>query len=276
MDDIMRLGHSSELPELKHLRSFAGTKGVRLIRLFDCLEDVQVWIKDRQGRYVWVNRAFLTNYAIKEDVPLAALDEVQGKTDHDLCPVYLADQYQADDELVLAGQAVANRIELVGQLDGGAAWSVTNKIPLQASNGAVIGTAGLTWRLREEDAAASPGAHLGAVLNHLRGHYRDPITNAQLAKLAGLSVRAFERKFLAAFHLPPQRYLRKLRLRLAGHALVFSHRSIVEVALDSGFADQSHFTREFRRHFGRTPREFRAWYARSPGVPITKSGVSNQ
>jgi transcriptional regulator GlxA family with amidase domain len=114
------------------------------------------------------------------------------------------------------------------------------------------------------------------VLNHLRDHYREPITNTRLARLAGLSVRAFERKFLAAFRVPPQQYLRKLRLRMASHALVFSHRSIVEVALDCGFADQSHFTREFRRHFGRTPRAYRAWYARPAAAPVTKSGVPNQ
>jgi AraC-like DNA-binding protein len=269
MDDIMRSGHLSGLAQLAQLRSFTGAKGVQLIRLFDCLEDVQVWIKDRQGRYVWVNRAFLTNYAVNEEVPYAELGGVQGKTDHELCSVCLADQYEADDKQVLAGQAVVNRIELVGQPDGGAAWSVTNKIPLQASNGAVIGTAGLTWRLREEDAAMSPGTRFGAVLNHVRDHYREPITNTQLARLAGLSVRAFERKFLAAFRVPPQRYLRKLRLRMASHALVFSHRSIVEVALDCGFADQSHFTREFRRHFGRTPRDYRAWYARLSAAPIT-------
>jgi len=249
---------------------------MQLIRLFDCLEDVQVWIKDRRGRYVWVNRAFLTNYAINEEVPFAALGEVQGKTDYDLCPLYLADQYEADDQQVLAGRVVENRIELVGQLDGSAAWSVTNKMPLQARNGVVIGTAGMTWRLREQDAAIGCGTRFGAVLNHLRDHYREPITNSQLARLAGLSVRAFERQFLAAFRAPPQQYLRKLRLRMACHALVFSSQSIVEVALDCGFADQSHFTREFRRHFGRTPRDYRAWQARPRAVPIIKSGVPNQ
>jgi len=272
----MLSGYSSELAQLAQLRRFTGTQGVQLLRLFDCLKDQQVWIKDRQGRYVWVNRAFLVNYAINDEVPCAELGEIQGKTDYDLCPAYLADQYQSDDELVLVGQAVVNRIELVSQLDGGAAWSVTNKIPLQGSNGTIIGTAGLTWRLSEKDAALSSGTHFGAVLKHLRDHYREPVTNTQLARLAGLSVRTFERKFLATFHVPPQQYLRKLRLRMACHALVFSHRSIVEVALECGFADQSHFTREFRHHFGRTPRDYRAWYARPTAAPVTKSGAPNQ
>jgi hypothetical protein len=44
----------------------------------------------------------------------------------------------------------------------------------------------------------------------MRDHYRSPITNRQLARLAHMSVRAFEREFQGSFHLTPQKYLRKL------------------------------------------------------------------
>ena len=33
-----------------------------LAELFDCVEDVLAWVKDRDGRYRWVNRAFLINF----------------------------------------------------------------------------------------------------------------------------------------------------------------------------------------------------------------------
>jgi AraC-like DNA-binding protein len=49
---------------------------------------------------------------------------------------------------------------------------------------------------------------------------------------------------------------------MASRALVFTRQSMAEVALGCGFSDQSHFTREFRRHFGRTPRDYREHYAR--------------
>ena len=32
--------------------------------LLDCLPDVLAWVKDRQGRYLWVNRAFLIQYSL--------------------------------------------------------------------------------------------------------------------------------------------------------------------------------------------------------------------
>src|SRR5207248_1833191 len=49
-----------------------------------------------------------------------------------------------------------------------------------------------------------------------------------------------------------------------------------EVALSCGFADQSHFTREFRRQFGRTPGEYREHYKSSTGVPVTKTAALKQ
>jgi AraC-like DNA-binding protein len=262
--------------QLSRLQFFTGAKGSQLIGLFDCLEDVQVWIKDRRGRYIWVNQAFLLNFALNERAPNAKLSQVRGKTDYDLCPRYLADQYHSNDEQVLAGHSLLNRIELVGEADGLACWNVTNKIPLRALNGAVIGTAGMTWQLKASDSAILPGSDFVSVLDYFRDHYPKTITNTQLARLCGLSVRAFERKFRAGFQVSPQKFLRRFRLREAGRALVFTRQSIVEVALNCGFADQSHFTREFHRHFRCTPREYRGRYARDHAGSVPKSAARKQ
>jgi len=75
-----------------------------------------------------------------------------------------------------------------------------------------------------------------------------------------MSLRAFERQFGAAFHVTPQKFLRKLRLRIASRALIDTDEPLSEIALKCGFADQSHFSREFRRQFGRTPRDYRGHY----------------
>jgi len=94
----------------------------------------------------------------------------------------------------------------------------------------------------------------------MRAHFHHEITNRDLASLSNMSLRAFERQFHAAFHLTPQRFLRKLRLRIASRALMYTAESLSAIALKCGFADQSHFSREFRRQFGRTPREYREHY----------------
>jgi AraC-like DNA-binding protein len=230
-------------------------------QLFDHLEDVLAWLKDRSGRYVWVNRAFLVNYALEHPTEAgpAEVARVIGKTDYDLSPAFLADQYRIDDEQVLAGKRISNRIELVGESKEGATWHVTHKIPVFDARGAIVGTAGIT-RMQSTGELNPKGSDFGAVLAFMRENYRHAITNEQLAATARMSLRAFERRFLASFHLTPQRYLRRLRLGIASRALIGASQSLVEIALACGFGDQSHFTREFRRHFGRTPREYRAHY----------------
>jgi AraC-like DNA-binding protein len=242
---------------------------LRLAELFDHVEDVLVWVKDRDGRYCWVNRAFLINYVTagyQDQGQFAAGPQaIVGKTDYDLSPAFLADQFRLDDEHVLTGKRIVNRIELVGQPDGLTVWNVTNKIPLFDMDGEIIGTAGITRRLNSPAPDTVPGSEFGAVLAYMRDHYRSPITNGELARLAHMSVRAFERKFRSSFHLTPQKYLRKLQMRMASRALVYSSESLAKVALSCGFADQSHFTREFRRHFGRTPRDYREHYGQGAG-----------
>jgi hypothetical protein len=103
----------------------------RLAELFDFLEGVLAWVKDRQGRYLWVNRAFLIKFAL--DHPgadrLVSAEKILGKTDYDLSPAFMADQFRLDDEQVLSGHRIINRIERVGEFEGMTAWNITNKIP---------------------------------------------------------------------------------------------------------------------------------------------------
>jgi AraC-like DNA-binding protein len=195
-----------------------------------------------------------------------------GQTDYDRSPAFLADQYRLDDEYVLAGNRIVNRVELIRQPDETFAWHVTNKIPICDGTGAIIATAGIARRLSGSSQRSLTGIEFGPVLVYLRDNYHAAITNQQLARLAHMSVRSFERKFHSSFHLTPQKYLRNLRMRMAAQALVYNDQSLAEVASNCGFASQSHFSREFRRHFGRTPREYREHYAlgkaAAPGTKI--------
>ncbi|QIE99973.1 AraC family transcriptional regulator [Roseimicrobium sp. ORNL1] len=227
---------------------------LQFAELFDGLDEVLFWIKDRRGRYLHVNRAFLLNFDLQE--PAQAV----GKTDYDLSPAFLADQFVTDDERVLKGHKVVGRIELVGGADQAARWNVTHKLPLRDTRGRVIGTTGTTRPLKSAERSMSGGHGLEHVLLRIRDGYHGPLTNGELATQAGLSVRAFERKFLQVFHLPPQQYIRKLRVRMATRALVFTDKPLAEVAIECGFADQSHFGHEFRKHTGRTPRAYREHY----------------
>jgi transcriptional regulator GlxA family with amidase domain len=249
-----------------------------LAELFDFLDDVLAWVKDRDGRYLWVNRAFLINYALDHPNQNGELsqDQVLGKTDYDLSPAFLADQFRLDDEQALAGNRIINRIERVGEHQGAAGWNVTNKIPVFDAEGKIVGTAGITRPLNKLASRTGTAGSFAPALEYIRDHYQHPISNQQLAEVSNMSLRAFERQFLASFHLTPQKYLRKLRLRIASRALIYTDESLSDLALNCGFGDQSHFTREFRRQFSRTPRDYREHYKTATAAFGTKSGVPKQ
>jgi transcriptional regulator GlxA family with amidase domain len=230
--------------------------------LLDFLPDVLAWVKDRQGRYLWVNRAFLIQYSLHRPggQAFAADENILGKTDYDLSPAFLADQFRHDDEQVLAGHRIVNRLERVEESQGTTVWSITDKIPVVDAKGAIIGTAGITRAVGPASGFDATAPGFGLALAHMRTHFHHEITNRHLASISNMSLRAFERQFRAAFRLTPQRFLRKLRLRLASRALIYTDESLADIALKCGFADQSHFSREFRRQFGRTPREYREYY----------------
>jgi len=226
-----------------------------LCKLFDYVAGLQFWVKDRDGYYRWVNRGLLLNYALEQP------EQVLGKTAYDLSPRHLAAQFRTDDDLVLTGWPIVNRVELVGRFDHTAQWSVTNKIPLRQDGGEILGTAGISRPL--EEAAIGPTVSVGdldACLAIIRRRVSESVSYEELAEAAGLSIRAFERKVRKSFGLSPQQYIMRVRVRMACSWLVYSSKPISEVATLHGFCDQSHFTREFRRQVGVTPRRYRLKY----------------
>jgi AraC-like DNA-binding protein len=65
------------------------------------------------------------------------------------------------------------------------------------------------------------------------------------------------RVFRDRLHTSVGGYVRMLRLQWAAHRIIETDDSIADIALEGGFADQSHFTRRFREHTGLTPGQYR-------------------
>jgi AraC-like DNA-binding protein len=81
-------------------------------------------------------------------------------------------------------------------------------------------------------------------------------TLTDLAEVAGGSRFAAYRAFRVRFGLPPSDYQRQLRLRAARLALA-GGAAVADAAAATGFADQAHLTRWFRRCYGITPGAYR-------------------
>jgi AraC-like DNA-binding protein len=85
-----------------------------------------------------------------------------------------------------------------------------------------------------------------------------PLEVADLAAHCGLGVRRFHELFVEGFGETPFRYLQRLRLDTAVSLLHDPRWTLSQIALETGFADQSAFTHAFGRRFGMAPGEWRA------------------
>ncbi len=99
---------------------------------------------------------------------------------------------------------------------------------------------------------------LGRIRAYVVAHLDEPIEVATLASLVGRSPFHFSRLFARSVGLSPHRYIVHLRLQRA-IALVRGGRcSLAEVAVRTGFADQSHLSRWIRRVHGVSPTQLAA------------------
>lgn len=89
-------------------------------------------------------------------------------------------------------------------------------------------------------------------LEYLETHYDENPSLESLCDIANLSRFHFLRVFSLQMGLPPHAYLTQLRVRRAKE-LIGAGRPLAEAALETGFTDQSHLNRHFKRIVGITP-----------------------
>ena len=93
------------------------------------------------------------------------------------------------------------------------------------------------------------------ILEHIRNNVSRRIGVDELAAIARVSVFALCRAFRRDHATTPYRLVLEVRVRHAT-AMLGAGASIVDAAMQTGFADQSHFTRHFKRLVGMTPRQY--------------------
>jgi AraC-like DNA-binding protein len=93
---------------------------------------------------------------------------------------------------------------------------------------------------------------LGRVREYLTEHAGEQTPAAELERISGLSRFALARQFRRAYGTSPDRFRTMRRLELA-RAAIGDGVPLAAAAAESGFADQSHMTRQFTRTYGMTP-----------------------
>ncbi len=95
------------------------------------------------------------------------------------------------------------------------------------------------------------------VAAYITANLAEPITIEDLADQVGLSASYFSRAFRATFGEAPYVHVLRRRIEHACDLMLATPDPLSQIAIDCGLADQSHFTRLFRRFIGTTPHAWR-------------------
>lgn len=96
-----------------------------------------------------------------------------------------------------------------------------------------------------------------ATLEMMESHIADPLSQEQLADLAGVSSRQLRRQFVESIGRSMMEEYRRIRLETARELIVGSRMPLSEVAQITGFASQTHFSDAYRKVYGTAPSALR-------------------
>lgn len=101
---------------------------------------------------------------------------------------------------------------------------------------------------------------LSAALKYIEQHLSDDLSREEVARIAGMSAGHFSRVIKETTGKTFSEILTHYRISRACQLLCHTHKSLVQIALECGFTDQSYFSRVFRKSKNCTPGEYRKQY----------------
>ena len=103
---------------------------------------------------------------------------------------------------------------------------------------------------------------LARAADFVHDNFTTAISLEEVAQVAGVHTAHLSRVFRQKMGCTVGEYLRRLRFEFACQQILSTEKPLCEVALDAGFADQSHFNRIFRTRMGVTPFAYRKIHRR--------------
>ena len=151
-------GVSWDVSERSRLENALARERFLLKTLMDNLPD-RIYFKDRESRFIAVNRAMAALFGLKDP------EDLLGKTDADLFAPEHARAARRDElEILRTGQALVNIEEKETWPDRHETWVSTSKLPLRDLKGNIIGTFGLSRDITEKKRAEGKLAALAREL----------------------------------------------------------------------------------------------------------------
>lgn len=185
--------------------------------------------------------------SLRYDVLYLREDILRPYCDRDDAALGFGAPTSADPDLftVVRAAHAALRCDAAGQLEQESALGAL----MQAHAVETSGSLDRTW------SQSGPSGRIAEARAYIDQHYADGFGLHELAALSGLSVFYFTRSFKKAVGLSPLAYRNQRRV-VEARARLLDGQPIAQVALDMGYADQSHFSRQFQRIVGASPRRY--------------------
>lgn len=98
---------------------------------------------------------------------------------------------------------------------------------------------------------------LALIMEYIRSHYKEPISNKQLGQLAGYHEYYLNRSFAAYTGMTIHRYLLKVRMEQAAYLLLNTELPLGMVAEEVGIRSYPHFSASFKATYGCSPTQYR-------------------
>ena len=129
-------------------------------------------------------------------------------------------------------------------------------------------------RTKDSTRRETHASWLRVAREYVSEHFRDPFSLSELARLTGVHPAYLSRAFRRETGETLSAFVRRLRLEHAAQRLLRDPRPIGLIGLDAGFADHSHFTREFKRAAGITPQAYRELFSPGRAGPDLREALS--
>lgn len=224
-------------------------------QMLDAIERIpgaMFMIKNLDSRYIYMSRA------LREGIHLRPDFEVVGKTDFDLFPKIIAQNFRQNDLTVFKhGEPLLNEVHATGFFAHPMRWAYSSKFPLRNRTGQIIGLITINELYNDVMGADAALNRLLPAIKHTIESYAERITIGDLAKRCSYSESQFTRLFRQHMKMTAYAFVEQVRMHHAIETLKHSATSIIQIALDCGFYDHSAFVKRFKKFTGTTPLRYR-------------------
>lgn len=220
--------------------------------LFDQLADLTFFIKNAKGQYIVVNQTLANRCGFQSK------EDLIGRTPEDVYPNPFGQEYRQQDEKILnRGMPIINKLEIQIAPSLDLCWCLTTKVPLHGRDRSIVGIAGVSRDLKPYNKKSEDYGRIAKSVNYIKEHYSESLKVDELAEMADLSTYQYEQRMQKIFSLTAGQFIQKTRIEAALWQLRETENPAIHIALDCGYADQSAFSRQFKKTTGFSPVRYR-------------------